>query len=163
MTIFDYIVLAIIGLSILISLMRGGLREIFSLGGWLFAFYISRTYAAELAPLLPDAIPADSLKMIAAFIILYLIVLLLASLLSIALSTFIKKIGLGWMNRLLGGIFGLVRGLLIVCIIVMLAGMTNVPTDPRWQNAMFSSPVEQVVLLLMRYLPEGITKHVSFE
>ena len=162
MTIFDYTVLFIIGISIVISMMRGAVREILSLLGWLAAFYVAKTYATQLIPLLPADIPTDSLKVLAAFLILFLGVLLVASLLSIALSSLLKKIGLGWFNRFMGALFGLARGLFIVSILVFLAGLTSIPKDARWTNAMFSSPLESLVVSALPYLPESVAKYVKY-
>lgn len=163
MTIFDYIVFAIIGLSIVISLMRGAVREVLSLLGWVLAFYVAKTFASQLVPLLPDAIPSDALKILSAFVILFISVLLIASLLSIALSGMLKKLGLGWVNRFLGAVFGFARGLLIVSVIVFLAGLTAIPKDPRWTNAMFSAPLEALVKSALPYLPPSITKYVKYD
>jgi membrane protein required for colicin V production len=162
MTIFDYVVLIIIGISIVISMMRGAVREILALLGWCAAFFVAKTYAAQLIPLLPADIPTAPLKTLAAFLILFLGVLLVASLLSIALSTLLKKIGLGWFNRLFGAVIGLARGLLIVSILVFLAGLTSLPKDVRWTSAMFSSPLETLVMKGLPYLPESIAKHVKY-
>lgn len=163
MTVFDYAVLGIIGISILISLMRGAVREILSLAGWILAFYIARTYASQVVPLLPYDIPSEKLKMLAAFLILFLAVLLVTSLVSIALSGLLKEVGLGWLNRLLGGVFGLLRGLLIVTVLVLLAGMTQLPKDERWANAMFSAPLEALAKTVLMWLPKSISQHVSYE
>lgn len=163
MTAFDYTVLIIVGLSVLISLMRGFVREVLSIVGWVLAWYVAKTYATQLVPLLPVDIPTEKLKVMAGFLILFLAVLLLSSLLSIALAGLFKTIGLGWLNRLLGGFFGLMRGLLIVCILVMLAGMTQLPKDTRWTNAMFSAPLEALVNAMLPWLPQAIAKHVNFE
>jgi membrane protein required for colicin V production len=163
MTVFDYAVLVIIGISVLISLMRGAVREILSLAGWILAFYIARTYASELVPLLPYGIPTEKLKMLAAFLVLFLAVLLVTSLLSIALSGLLKEVGLGWLNRLLGGVFGLLRGLLIVTVLVLLAGMTQIPKDERWANAMFSAPLEALAKAVLMWVPKSISQHVSYE
>ncbi|MDX1914223.1 MAG: CvpA family protein [Methylophilus sp.] len=163
MTAFDYAVLLIIGLSVLISLMRGVVREVLSLFGWVVSFYVAKTYASQLAPVLPADIPTDNLKMLAAFVILFLATLLLASLISIALSGILKNLGLGWLNRLLGGLFGFARGLLIVGVLVMLAGMTDLPKDARWTNAMFSSPLEAMVKAALPWLPSGMTKYVRYD
>ncbi len=163
MTVFDYAVLVIVGISILISLMRGAVREILSLLGWALAFYVARTYAIQVVPLLPYDIPSEKLKMLAAFIIVFLAVLLITSLIAIALSGLLKEIGLGWLNRLLGGVFGFLRGLLIVTVLMILAGMTQLPKDERWTNAMFSAPLEALVKTVLVWLPKSITQHVSFE
>ncbi|MGQ0443213.1 MAG: CvpA family protein [Methylophilaceae bacterium] len=163
MTSFDYIVLMIIGFSIIVSMMRGGVRELLALAGWVAAFYVAKTYTSQLVPLLPPDIPTESLKVLAAFVILLLAILLIASLLAIALSSLIKKIGLNWLNRFIGALFGFARGLLIVCLLVFLAGLTHFPKDPRWTNAMFSSPLEALVKIALPHLPSSITKHVSFD
>ena len=163
MTSFDYAVLIIIGLSVLFSMMRGSVREVLSLAGWVVAFYVGKTYTKLLIPLLPDAIPTESLKVLAAFVILFLATLIVASLISITLSQLINKIGLGWINRLLGGVFGLVRGLLIVGILVLLAGLTSIPKEPLWRNAMFSAPFEAFVIKCLPWVPENIAKLVQYD
>ena len=163
MTSFDYIVLLIIGLSVLLSILRGGLRELLSLAGWVVAFYVGRTYTSLLIPLLPTGIPSESLKVLAAFLILFLATLLVMSLISITFSQLLKKIGLGWFNRFLGGLFGLVRGLIIVGILVLLAGLTNIPKDLMWRNAMFSAPLEAFVLSYLPWIPQNIAKHVKYD
>ncbi len=163
MTSFDYAVLLIIGISIVVSMMRGAVREVLAIIGWLAAFYVAKTYATQLIPLLPVDIPTESLKVLAAFLILFLGVLLISSLLTIALSSLIKKIGLNWFNRFLGAFFGFARGLLIVCVLVFLAGLTSFPKDARWTNAMFSSPLEALVKSMLPLLPQSVAKHVKYD
>lgn len=163
MTSFDYVVLTIIGLSIILSVMRGLLREVLAIMGWVAAFYVAKTYANEILPMMPVAIPTEPLRILAAFLVLFLATLLVASLLAIALSAIFKKIGLGWLNRLLGAAFGLARGVLIVCIIVFLAGLTNIPKDARWRNAMFSAPTEALVISMLAWVPISIAKHVKYD
>ncbi len=163
MTSFDYTVLIIIGISIVVSMMRGAVREVLAIVGWIAAIYVARTYASQLVPLLPQDIPTEPLKVLAAFVILMLGVLLVANLLSIALSSIIKKIGLNWLNRFVGVLFGLARGLLIVCVLVFLAGLTSFPKDARWTNAMFSSPLEVLVKSMLPWLPPSVAKHVNFD
>ena len=162
MTSFDYAVLIIIGISIVVSMMRGAVREVLAIAGWLAAIFAAKTYAIELVPLLPADIPTESLKILAAHIIVFFGVLVIASLLTIALSSLIKKIGLNWFNRFLGGFFGFARGLIIVCVLVFLAGLTSFPKDARWTNAMFSSPLEALVKSALPLLPLAVTKHIKY-
>jgi len=163
MTIFDYAVLTIIGLSIIFSVMRGMVREVLAILGWVAAFYVGRTYTGQLLPMMPADIPSESLRVLAAFLVLFLATLLLTSLLAIAISAIFKKIGLGWLNRLLGAVFGVFRGLLIVCVVVFLAGLTDLPKDSRWKNAMFSAPIEALVVSMLPWIPENIAKHVKYD
>lgn len=162
MTLFDYAVLAIVGLSILLSMMRGFLREILALAGWVAAFFVAKLYTLELAPLLPAAIPSESLRLLAAFVILFLATLLVTSLLAIALSEVFKKVGLGWLDRWLGAVFGLARGVIIVGVLVLLAGLTSIPQDARWRNAMFSAPLEALVTNVLPWLPQTVANHIKY-
>ncbi len=163
MTVFDYAVLTIIGLSIILSIMRGLVREVLSILGWIAAFYVARTYVDQLIPMMPANIPTEALRILAAFLVLFLTTLLVASLLSIALSAIVKKIGLNWLNRLFGAVFGLARGTLIVCVMVLLAGLTEAPKDVRWRNAMFSAPFEAMVLAMLPWMPASIADHVNYD
>jgi membrane protein required for colicin V production len=163
MTSFDYTVLLIIGISIVVSMMRGAVREVFAIMGWLAAIFAAKTYATELVPLLPADIPTEALKILAAHVIVFFGVLVIASLLTIALSSLIKKIGLNWVNRFLGAFFGFARGLIIVCVLVFLAGLTSFPKDARWTNAMFSSPLEALVKASLPWLPPTVAKHVAYD
>lgn len=163
MTSFDYAVLAILGISLLVSMMRGFVREILSLVSWVAAFFVAKIYTMQLAPLLPESIPNEALKFMAAFLILFIATLLVCSLLSIALSHIFKKAGLTWLDRSLGAVFGIVRGLVIIGVLVLLAGLTSIPKDSRWQNAMFSAPLEFMVQKAMPWLPVDIAKHIKYD
>lgn len=163
MTSFDYLALAIIGISIILSVMRGLLIEVLSFMGWVAAFFVAKTYASQVMPMMPADIPTEPMRILAAFLVLFFATLLVASLLGIALSAIFKRIGLGWLNRLLGAAFGLARGLLIICILVFLAGLTDAPKDERWRNAMFSAPIEALVISLLPWVPVSIAKHIKYD
>lgn len=163
MTSFDYTILLIIGISIVVSMMRGAVREVLAIMGWLAAIYVAKIYATQLIPLLPADIPTEALKILAAHVIVFLGVLLVASLLTIALSSLIRKIGLNWLNRGIGAVFGFARGLLIVCVLVFLAGLTSLPKDARWTNAMFSSPLEALVKTMLPFVPKIVAKHIKYD
>lgn len=163
MTVFDYAVLLIVGLSILLSVMRGAVREILALASWVAAFLVANGYSVWLAAQLPASIPGDALKLLAAFAILFLTMLLLMSLLSIALSELVKTVGLGGFDRGLGALFGFARGLLIVMVLVMLAGLTTLPRQHFWREAMFSSPLEALTMKAKAWLPAEFAKKLSYD
>ncbi len=163
MTVFDYAVLGIIGVSVLLSLLRGFVREFLGLASWVIAALAAKTYAVSVAMMLPASIPNQGLRMVAGFAIVFLGILLVASLLAIAISELFKQVGLGWLDRSLGTLFGVARGLLIVGVLVLLGGLTSLPQDPRWRNAMFSSPMEAMVLACKPWLPQELTKHLKYD
>lgn len=163
MTVFDYAVLAIIGVSILLSVMRGFLREVMALLAWVVAFWVANLFTDRLAPLLPDAIPSSELRYLAAFVLLFLGVLLIMTLIAIAVSQLLKLIGVGPLDRLLGAFFGFARGMIIVLVLVLLSGLTNLPKQPLWKNAMLSSPLESLVMQIRPWLPVELTKRLNYE
>jgi membrane protein required for colicin V production len=161
--VFDYVVLGIIGVSMLLSLMRGFVREFLGLASWVVATLVARVYAVDIAVMLPASIPNQGLRLVAAFAIVFLGILLIASLLAIAISELFKQVGLGWLDRGLGAFFGLARGVLIVGVLVLLGGMTSLPQEPRWRNAMFSAPLEAMVMVTIPWLPQEMTKHIKYD
>lgn len=163
MTWFDYAVLAIIGISVLLSIIHGLVRELLALASWIVAFMVAQIYATAVAPLLPAAIPSESLRLLAAFLAVFLAVLLLMTLLAIAVSSLVKKAGLGLVDRALGAVFGLVRGLAFVMLVVLLAGLTSLPRQPAWRHALSSAPLEALAKTVKVWLPYGLSKHINYD
>jgi len=162
MTSFDYIVLAIIGVSVIVSLTRGAVKEMLAIVGWVVGFYVAKTYSPLLAVLLPEDIPTEALKSLIAFLILLVTVLFVNGLISTVISSAASKAGLGLLNRIAGMAFGFAKGLLIVCVLVLLAGLTSLPKERVWTEAMLSPPLEMLVESIVPWLPESIAKHVKF-
>jgi membrane protein required for colicin V production len=163
MTGFDYTVLVIIGLSVLLAVFRGGLSEIISLAAWVLAFWLAENFAPALADLLPADLPGTKVRLIAAFISIFLGVWFVSALLRITVGQFIKAIGLGPLDRLIGALFGMARGAVIVLALVVVAGLTSVPKLPIWRNAMLSPPFEAAATALKPWLPEPLSKHMLYE
>ena len=147
----------------LIGLLRGLVKEVLSLLSWIIAFVVANTYGETLALWLPQMIEGTSLRLIVAFLALFIGVRILMGLLSMALDAVIKAAGLTLMDRGLGGVFGLARGLVIVMTVVLLCGMTEIPRQPLWKDAWFSPMAEDAAYAVMPYLPGEFVQHVSFD
>jgi membrane protein required for colicin V production len=163
MTWFDIGVFAIIAVSVLISIVRGAVREILALASWVIAFLGAQYYALDVAPWLPAAIPNDSLRALAAFLGVFLVLLLAMSLVTIAVSSLVRSSGLDIGDRILGSVFGLVRGLAITLVIVLMAGFTTLPRQPDWRHAMFSAPLEALANAVKVWLPYDLSKRIRYE
>lgn len=162
MTLFDYLVLFVLAASVVISTMRGLVREMLSLASWIVAFVVANAYSAALARLLPELVPGEVLRLILAFIALFIGVRILMGLLAMALSALIEAGGLGLADRGLGGLFGLARGMLIVLAAVLLSGMTALPQQPFWKNALLSPIAESAARTVKPFLPAAMAQHVQF-
>lgn len=142
--------------------MRGLLREVLSLFGWVAAFVVANAYGAELALLLPEIIPGSTLRLIVGFIVLFIGVRLLMSLLTMAVDSVVTASGLKLIDRGLGGLFGFGRGVVIVLAVALLCGMTAIPQQPFWRGALLSPLVESAARTVQQFLPGDYIRQVKF-
>jgi membrane protein required for colicin V production len=161
-TIFDYLVIFVLVTSVIIGVVRGLVKEVLSLAGWVVAFVVANAYAAQLAQMLPAAVPGEVLRLILAFIALFIGARILMGLLSLALDALLDAGGLSMIDRLLGVVFGLARGLVIVLAGVILCGMTSLPQQPFWKEAMLSPYAEVGARMVKDFLPAAMAQHVNF-
>ncbi len=162
MTWFDYTVIAIAGLSMLLGWWRGLVYEVLSLLGWVVAYLAARMFAADLAPLMPVSLGAEAIKTTVAFVLLFIVTLIASSIVTWLLSKFVKWVGLGWLDGLLGALFGVVRGMLVIVALVLLAGLTDLPKEPAWRDAWLSKPLEKIAVAARQWLPASVAQRVHF-
>ncbi len=158
---FDYAVLLIIGLSALLGLWRGLVAEIFSLIGWVAAFIIAWHYADMVAPHLPSNWPGGAkTQWLLAFAVLVVVVMITGAILSALLSRLTHTVGLGSLDRSLGTLFGMARGVLLVLVLFMLAKLTDLPKQPFWRKAVLRPYVEKGVTVLEPLFPSAISERL---
>lgn len=162
MTVFDYVVLTILIASIVVSMVRGLVREVLSLVAWIAAFVVANRWGTDMAALLPAAIPAGTVRLVAGFALLFVATLLLVGLVNFAIAHIIDVAGLKVVDRGLGGLFGLARGGLIVMTLVILAGFTGLPKQPLWRDALLAPIAESAVHAVKPWLPDDWARHVNF-
>lgn len=162
MTLLDYAVLAIIGFSVLLSAIRGLVREILALAAWAVAFVVAWLFGGQLAALMPAEIPGDALRLLAGFAALFFVTLLAMSLVAMAVSQMVKSAGLAVEDRLLGTMFGLARGVTVVTVLVLLAGATALPDQPFWRGAALRPVLERVAIVVRSWLPPGVGQHIRY-
>ncbi|MFW1676316.1 CvpA family protein [Pontibacter sp. JAM-7] len=128
----DWTILVIIAISSLISLRRGFVREALSLLTWVAAFIIARLFSQSLEVLLQPYIQTPSVRLGAAFAILFIITLVIGALLNKLIGLLVDATGLSGTDRVLGIGFGAARGGLIVVVLVALLRMSPAINDPWW-------------------------------
>ena len=113
----DYIIIGIIAFSILVSLLRGFVREVLSLGSWVVAFIVASQFYPYLAAYLTQ-IESMYIRNGTAIGILFVLTLIVGAIVNYVISQLVDKTGLSGTDRVLGAIFGLVRGALIVAALL---------------------------------------------
>lgn len=162
MTLFDWTVLAIAGFSVLLGLLRGLVREVIALGSWVVAFVVSSTWGGDVAPLLARQIPDENWRVLAAVVAIFFVVLVAMNVFAILASKLTKSAGLGVEDRLFGAAFGLARGVAVVVALVLAAGLTVLPRQPVWKDAMLAAPLEKLALMVKQWLPQDWAKNISY-
>lgn len=159
---FDYVLLALVGCSALLGFWRGLLSEVLALGAWLLAFWLARTFMPELQPWMAAWVKEPLLQGPAAFLLVFVAVLMAVALLRWALGELIRAAGLGLADRLLGACFGALRGGLIVYALALLVGIGGFAREAWWKEASLSAPLETAVLATRPWLPEALTKRLRY-
>ena len=163
MTAFDYVVVAIVSASVLLGVWRGVVGEVIALVAWVLAFFAAKWWGDEVARVVFAGVITDpALRIVAAWVAVFVVVLLLMALLRLAVRGLLKALGLSPTDRLLGVIFGLARGLLIVLVLVAVGGMLSLAKEKWWSDAYFSAPLETAVLAGKPWLPPDVAKRIRF-
>ncbi len=162
MTVFDYAVLAIVAASILLGAWRGLVSEVLALAAWVAALLAGRALAPEMAPVFGEWLQEPALRYAAAFVAIVVAVLVAAALLRLALSKLLRAIGLGPLDRFLGAVFGVARGVLVVLLCVLIGGLTALPQQAWWRQAWLAPPLETAVLAAKPWLPAAVAKRIRY-
>jgi membrane protein required for colicin V production len=132
----DWTIVAILGVSCVFSLLRGFVKEALSLAAWICATFVAIAFYERLAALFERWIETPSLRLVLAFAALFIATLLIGAIVNKLVGTLIAASGLGGVDRLLGMVFGLARGLLIVfAIIIWLPLALPVKSDDWWSRS----------------------------
>ncbi|MGH8509637.1 MAG: CvpA family protein [Gammaproteobacteria bacterium] len=158
----DYAILAIIGLSALISIWRGLIREVLSLLAWTAAVLVAMAFMRPLADLLTPYLSVPSARLIIAFMALFIATLLCGAIINFIIAKLVMSSGLSGTDRMLGIVFGVARGALVVGVLVLLAGLTPLPQDPWWEQSVLLGRFEAMALWMRSYLPPELAAHFSF-
>ena len=156
----DWILLAVLGLSFLLGLWRGIVQEVLSLVGWVAAFYVSQMYAPMAAAWLPMEGSSQMLRYAAGFVVVFVAVLVATVLVSWVVNKLISAVGLGPLDRLLGSLFGLMRGVVILLAVTVLVGMTPMRDTEAWKQAQGTQWLQQFLHVLKPVLPADFGKYL---
>ncbi|RJS95032.1 CvpA family protein [Salinisphaera sp. Q1T1-3] len=158
----DVIIAVVVVLSAIIGFFRGFLREAFGLATWIAAFFLAFRYAPTVGPWLAQWIDVDSARIVVAFACVFVAVLIAGAILNYLLGRLISETGFAGTDRALGIVFGVVRGVAVLILLVLLAGVTSVPRDDWWQQSMFVGQLESGAVWVRGYLPANIAGAITY-
>jgi len=128
----DWAIIAVLGLSILLSLWRGFVREAVSLAGWIAAFVVANMFVGEMATFLQQWIVNVTGRYVAAYALLFAGMLMVAGIVGKLSAQVVKVTGLTLLDRFLGTVFGFARGIIIVLVVVYVLRQLAPPQNLLW-------------------------------
>jgi membrane protein required for colicin V production len=158
----DAAILGIVLLSVVIGIARGFIVEALSLGTWIAAAVAATVLGPQLADLFIGHIELPSARIALGYLIVFLLVLVAGALVTWAVRRLVEESGLSGTDRMLGLVFGLVRGVLIVVVLVLLAGLTPFPRDPWWRESQALPSFRRLAATALPWLPEAVAKHFDW-
>ncbi|WP_426689186.1 CvpA family protein [Rhodanobacter ginsengiterrae] len=156
----DYIILGVLGLSILVGLWRGLISEVLALVIWIAAFWVAWTFGPLVARHFEHVIQLPSARIIVSYGLCFVAVLVLGALLRFAIGKLVQGTGLSGTDRLLGMLFGFARGVLLVTLLVFLVGFTAFTRDPWWQQSLLLPQFQHVAAWLGQQVPPNVRDYL---
>lgn len=162
MTSFDWIVLCIVGLSTLFAFFRGVIRELIALIAWVVGLIGAVAFTPIVGAMLPQIGGYPAIRYVIAFALILIVALLAGALIAWPLSKAVRAAGLGFVDRFLGSVFGLVRGIFFVLAFVLLAGLTTLPRTAWWQSSALVPPLVAGVFAMRPHLPAELAGRLDY-
>jgi membrane protein required for colicin V production len=131
----DWVIIALLTISTLISLKRGFVREALSLITWVAAFIVARTFHPQMQSLLAGTVETPLVRLIAAFAILFVATLIVGAIINNLIGHLVRVTGLSATDRVLGMVFGLLRGLVVVVVAIAFTRYTPLAEDTWWRTS----------------------------
>ena len=156
----DYIIIAILAISVMVGLWRGLISEVLALAIWIAAFWVAWTFGPAVAAHFDRLITLPSARIIVGYGICFIAVLILGALLRFIISKLVESTGLSGTDRLLGMLFGFFRGVLLVTLLVFLIGFTAFTRDSWWQQSVLLPQFQRVAAWLEQRVPASAQQYL---
>lgn len=157
----DWILAAVLLLSLLIGALRGLVYEVLLLLVWVASFYFAQWAAPDVAALLPLQSASESVRYAAAFVLVFIASVFVAGLLAHGIKKLVEAMGLRPVDRTLGAAFGLVRGVVLLLAATVVMDMTALKSSPWWLESQGAPVLTAALQGLKPLLPEPFAKYLN--
>ena len=161
MTALDWMLAGVLVFSLLLGAWRGLVYEVLSLLGWAVSFYAAQWFAPPVAMLLPLQSASDPLRYAAAFGLVFIAAIFAAGLLTALLKKLVQAIGLRPVDRTLGAVFGVLRGMILLLAATVVIDMTALKSSPWWQESRGAQTLTAALASLSPLLPGQFAKYLN--
>ena len=157
----DWVLIGLMLLSGALGFWRGVVKEFFALLAWVLGFVVCSRYAFEWSRELPLPVWAQAMREAVAWVLIFLLVMLVMALIGSVMKRLLSLAGLGLADRLLGTVFGLARAAIMWLAIAVLVGLTPWRQAEVWVNSQVAQSVHQLLMYLKPVLPAPLERLVT--
>lgn len=150
----DWLLIAVLALSVLVGLWRGLVFEVMALAGWVAAWFAAQWAAPLIAPHLPVGSRGGGLNMGVAFLLAFVLALLVWMLIARVVRLLVQATPLSLPDRLLGGAFGVLRGAVLLLAVATVVAFTPAAQSHDWRASQGARWLGQTLAVLRPLLPE---------
>ena len=146
----DIAILAVLGLTLLFGLWRGLINELFSIASWIAAVLMARIFSSDVGTWLSGSIDSEPMLLLASWAIPFLGTFIVMNLIRMVVKSMVDLVGLKPVDRLFGGVFGLVKGALIITAVVLVTQLAmNKPSTAFQSDSRFLPHFQELSLWLL--------------
>lgn len=156
----DLVLAAVLVLSVLVGVARGFVFELLSVLGWVAAWFAAQWFAPQVALWLPVGTPGSALNLGAAFALTFIAALVLWTLAARLIRLLLHATPLSLVDRLLGALFGALRGLVLLLALAVVVGLTPLAKSTSWQQSRGAHWLNAALHGLMPLLPPQLSRHL---
>ncbi|MCP1375915.1 CvpA family protein [Dyella lutea] len=156
----DYVIAAVIAISVLIGLWRGLVAEVLSLAIWIGSIWVAWAFGPTVAGYFDRSIHTPELRLVAGYGLCIVGVLIVGALVNAIFHRLVVGAGLSGPDRALGVLFGFARGVLLVALMVFLLGFTAVVREPWWHQSLLLPQFQGVAIAVGRHLPASTGRYL---
>jgi len=156
----DWVLLAVLLLSVALGLWRGLMYEVLSVVGWVAAFVLAQAYAADVGQWLPTDGLSPAVRLVAGFVLIFIAVAFSGGLIAWVVQKLVASVGLRPVDRLLGGAFGLARGVVILLAAALVVTVLQLQSAPWWQQSATAGVLSATLHDIRPLLPEAVARYI---
>lgn len=158
----DLAIALVIATSVVIGAVRGLVVEVLSIAIWVGAVALALTLGGGVGDLFTTSIELPSLRAAIGYGVVFFGALAVGAVVMWLLRKAVQTTGLSGTDRLLGLVFGVARGVILVTVLVLLAGLTPMPRDPWWQESRMIPLFQGIAQAAAPHLPQTLRDYIDF-
>ncbi|NNF16159.1 MAG: CvpA family protein [Gammaproteobacteria bacterium] len=157
----DYLIIAVIVVSMLVGFFRGFFPELVSIGTWILAIFAAWHFNGLVEPYLQGKLGSVVAELWASRLIIFVVTLILGGLVGQLISLIIDKTGLSGTDRMLGLVFGFARGAVIFGVLVIVGQLLGFTKEPWWPESRMIPIGERIAETLRVMVPENVSEFIE--